>query len=153
MDHHIQERLGCRYYLRYMDDFVVFHEDKLFLTFVKKKIVEYLKELRLCLHADKCRVYKNSDGVPFLGMVIFPNRRRLKRESVVRFKRKLKRFQERHKTNRVPWRHIHQSIQSWIRHASHADSMKLRELIFSEIVFRKEREDWKPANCQKTEDC
>lgn len=136
MDHYIQERLGCRYYLRYMDDFVVFHEDKRFLLSVKEAIKEYLKGLRLLLHEEKCRVYKSSDGVPFLGMVIFPYRRRLKRDNVVRFKRRLKRFQELHKTGQIPWRRIHQSIQSWIGHAFHADSWRLRELIFSEIVFR-----------------
>ena len=141
MDHYIQERLGCRYYLRYMDDFVVFHEDKRFLLSVKEAIEDYLKGLRLRLHEEKCRVHKTPGGVPFLGMVIFPDRRRLKRESVIRFKRKLKRFQKLHKKGRIPWRHIHQSIQSWIGHASHADTMKLRELIFSEIVFRTERED------------
>lgn len=141
MDHYIQERLGCRYYLRYMDDFVVFHEDKRFLLAVKGAVKDYLKGLRLLLHEEKCRVYKTSDGVPFLGMVIFPDCRRLKRGNVVRFKRRLKQFQRLYRTDDIPWRSIHQSIQSWIGHASHADSWRLRELIFSEIVFRKERED------------
>ena len=58
MDHYIQERLGCRYYLRYMDDFVVFHEDRRFLLSIKESIVEYLKGLHLRLHEEKCRVYR-----------------------------------------------------------------------------------------------
>lgn len=141
MDHYIQEQLGCRYYLRYMDDFVVFHKDKSSLLHIKNKIIEYLKGLFLTLHEGKCRVYQVTDGVPFLGMVIFPNRRRLKKENVIRFKRKLKWFQKLHSRDKIPWQHIHQSIQSWIGYAMHADSMKLREVIFSEIVFRKEREN------------
>ena len=101
MDHFIKEKLGCRYYLRYMDDFVVFHQDKKLLLSVKEEITTYLEGIKLFLHKDKCRVYRTADGVPFLGLVIFPHRRRLKREAVIR----------------IPWPHIHQSIQSWPKSA------------------------------------
>ena len=141
LDHYIKEQLGCRYYLRYMDDFVIFHDNKQFLSAIKEAIKKYLSGLRLLLHEEKCRVYRTSDGVSFLDMIIFPDRRRLKRGNVVRFKRRLKHFQELYKNDGIPWRHIRQSIQSWIGHASRADSWRLRELIFSEMVFRKERED------------
>lgn len=141
MDHFIKEKLGCRSYIRYMDDFVVFHQNKRHLLAVKEAIKGYLGQLKLGLHEEKCRVYRTSDGVPFLGMVIFPRRRRLMGPGVVRFKRRLKRFQELHKKDRVPWRHIHQSIQSWIGHAAHADTMQLRKLIFEKIVFQQEGVD------------
>ncbi|MGH7831964.1 MAG: reverse transcriptase domain-containing protein, partial [Candidatus Binatia bacterium] len=135
-----KERLGCRHYLRYMDDFVIFHKDKQFLLSIKEAVQGHLEGLHLKLHDEKCRVYRTADGVPFLGLVIYPNRRRLKRENVIRFKRKVKRFQELYQAGRVSLPRIHQSVQSWIGHASHADSVRLRELVFSEIVFRKEKE-------------
>lgn len=137
----MKERLGCRYYLRYMDDFVIFHNDSKFLSNVLEEIKKYLMGLRLSVHENKCKVFKTSDGVPFLGLVIFPEKRRLKRENVVRFKRKMKWFQKLHGDGRLPWHRIHQSIQSWIGHASHANTMQLRRLVFEEIIFREERED------------
>jgi len=135
LDHYIKEDLGCRYYLRYMDDFVVFHQDKSFLWGVKRAIVEYLDGLHLQLHEDKCRIYKTGRGVPFLGLIISPDRCRLKRENVVRFKKRLKRFQRLHKKGLMPWLAIRQSVRSWIGHASHADTVELRRLVLGDVVF------------------
>lgn len=80
MDHYIKEQLQCRRYLRYMDDFVVFHEDKRRLLVVKAAIQGYLRKSGLLLHENKCRVYRTMNGVPFLGMIIFPHHRRLKHQ-------------------------------------------------------------------------
>ena len=80
MDHFIKEELRCWYYLRYMDDFMVFHSKKEFLWQVKGAIVDYLKGLSLKLHDNKCRIYKTDQGVPFLGLIVFPQKRRSYRE-------------------------------------------------------------------------
>ncbi|HCU25655.1 MAG TPA: RNA-dependent DNA polymerase, partial [Deltaproteobacteria bacterium] len=141
LDHYIKENLRCPYYLRYMDDFVIFHQDKRYLLSLKERVQKYLDDLKLKLHEEKCRVYRVADGVSFLGLVISPQLRRLKRGNVIRFKRRMKRLQRLFSQDGVSWRHIHQSVQSWIGHAAHANSIRLRELVFSEIVFRKEKED------------
>jgi hypothetical protein len=135
MDHNIKEHLGCRYYVRYMDDFVIFHQDKQFLWDVKKAIVEYLEGLRLSLHEGKCRIFKADQGVPFLGLMIFPNRRRLKRENFIRFKRKMRRFQESYRNGHMELENIGQSVRAWIGHAMHADTVQLRRLILEEVIF------------------
>jgi RNA-directed DNA polymerase len=120
-----------------MDDFVIFDNDKDRLWSLKKQITDYVEKLNLRLHENKCCVYKTSAGIPFLGMIIFPDRRRLKRQNVIRFKRRLKRFQQEYENGDVSWAHINQSIQSWIGHAAHADTARLRENILSNTVFRK----------------
>ena len=120
-----------------MDDFVVFDDDKNHLRQIRQHIIEYLGKLRLRLHEDKCRVYRTSAGVPFLGMMISPGSRRLKRQNVMRFKRRLKEFQRLYKEGAVSWAHIYQSVQSWIGHAKHADTARLRELVLADVVFRK----------------
>jgi len=135
MDHYLKERLSCRYYLRYMDDFVVFHDDKEFLWAVKDYIVHYLAKLRLQIHENKCRIFRTEKGTPFLGLTVFPNRRRLKGENVVRFKRRLKRFQALYKNGSINWKNIIQSIRAWIGHAIHADTARLRRLVIEEVVF------------------
>jgi len=136
LDHFIKERLSCECYLRYMDDFVLFHDDKDYLWQAKKKIVEYLGRLRLSLHEGKCRVYEADCGVPFLGLVVFPDCRRLKRPNIVRFKKRFKKFQNMHRNDPRAWPHIYRPIRSWIGHASHANTMQLRKLVLEEVVFQ-----------------
>ena len=137
LDHFIKQDLVCSHYLRYMDDYVIFDNDKDRLWYLKQLITDYVEKLSLRLHSDKCCVYKTSAGVPFFGMIIFPERRRLKRQNVIRFKRRLRKFQREYENGDVSWAHINQSIQSWIGHALHAETARLRGDILSNTVFRK----------------
>jgi len=136
-DHFVQERLGCRYYVRYMDDFVIFEKDKQRLWKIKAEIVQYLQSLRLRLHEGKCRIFRVAHGVPFLGLVVFPRRRRLQRANVVRARRRLHRLQKLDRHGVVSWSHVIGSIRAWIGHAQHADTMQLRTLLLGDIVFQR----------------
>lgn len=130
-----------------MDDFVVFHHDKLLLGEIKVRVVDYLSGLKLKLHENKCRVYRVQDGVPFLGMIVFPQKRRLLRKSVVKFKRRMKKFQELYESDDIEFLKINQSVQAWIGHAAHADTMQLRKQLFEDIIFRRKTEDCPSTPC------
>ena len=66
MDHFIKENLKIKYYVRYQDDFLLFHESKEYLRYCKEQIVEFLKKEKLKLNA-KTRIYKFNDNYSFLG--------------------------------------------------------------------------------------
>lgn len=66
LDHYIKEELNIKYYIRYMDDFLLFHPDKEYLNICKIKIEEKLKELKLTLN-KKTQIIDLSKGVVFLG--------------------------------------------------------------------------------------
>ena len=134
-DHFIKEQLRCRYYIRYCDDFVVLNDDKAWLHKVKAQMEEYLMSLRLKLHRRKSQVFPVKDGTDFLGYRIFPTHRRVRRESITRFRRRMRRLQEEYAKGEITLSHIKQSIQSWLGHVSHADSYGLRKQLLREIVF------------------
>ena len=74
-DHYIKHDLGMRYYGRYVDDFILVHEDKAHLTSLIPKIAHYLNdELRLNLHPRKMHLQHYNKGVHFLGVTIKPHR-------------------------------------------------------------------------------
>lgn len=66
LDHYIKEVLRCKYYLRYQDDMVIFSEDKDKLNYIWKKIIDYLKKLKLSLN-KKSNIYNMKNGINFLG--------------------------------------------------------------------------------------
>lgn len=66
LDHYIKEKLKIKYYVRYQDDFLVFHESKEYLKECFDKIKEFLKEEQLELN-PKSRIYKNTNNFIFLG--------------------------------------------------------------------------------------
>ena len=74
-DHFIKHDLGVRYYGRYVDDFILVHQDKAYLKSLIPIIKSYLQDrLRLTLHPKKIYLQHYSKGVQFLGAVIKPNR-------------------------------------------------------------------------------
>lgn len=137
LDHFIKERLLCKYYIRYCDDFVVIADSKNWLHEVKLRINEFLISLRLKLHPRKCQVFPVKDGTDFLGYKVFPTYRRVRKASVTRFQRRMRRFQGAYANRKVPIGHISQSIRSWLGHVSHADSYELNKRLLKDIVFIK----------------
>ena len=74
-DHYIKHELGIKYYGRYVDDFVIVHDDKEYLKRLIGAIRTFLRvELRLDIHPKKIYLQHYTKGVPFLGTFIKPDR-------------------------------------------------------------------------------
>jgi len=74
-DHWVKQTLGIKYYGRYVDDFVLIHQDKEYLKILIEPIKEYLENnLNLILHPKKIHLQHFSKGVKYLGVVIKPYR-------------------------------------------------------------------------------
>ena len=87
MDHYIKEELKIRYYVRYQDDFLLFHESKEYLQECLSKIREFLKKEKLELNR-KTRIYSNKENFVFLGRKKnknYANYRRIKSKLNKRF--------------------------------------------------------------------
>ena len=66
LDHYIKEELKIKYYIRYQDDFLLFHSNKEYLKECLEKIEKFLKEEKLSLN-KKTRIYKNTNNFIVLG--------------------------------------------------------------------------------------
>lgn len=92
LDHYIKEKLKIKYYIRYMDDMVLFYKDKEYLKYCLDKIILYLKKYDLELN-NKTIITKNS--LCFLGYrfynkkikILSKNRRRIyKKLRILKYK-------------------------------------------------------------------
>lgn len=66
LDHYIKEELKIKYYIRYQDDFLLFHPNKEYLKECLEKIKIFLTKENLTLN-KKTRFYKSTDNFIFLG--------------------------------------------------------------------------------------
>jgi len=89
-DHFVKRELRCPGYVRYVDDFLLFGHDKRQMMGWKKALQDRLSQLRLTLHPG-AHPRPVTEGVPFLGFVVYPERRRLKRRKGIYFQRRLRR--------------------------------------------------------------
>lgn len=91
LDHFVTRTLGQWTYARYMDDVVVFGSDKRVLWEVAEAVGDFLAEHRgLRLHRTITRVLPVSEGIPWLGMRVFPGLTRIANKGKYRFIRKLR---------------------------------------------------------------
>ena len=94
LDHFIKEKLGCKYYIRYMDDGVLLSNSKEYLKYCMKEIECVIKEYKLCLNKKTKIINVSKEGLYFLGFrfCIFNNKVILKVRKLTkkRFKRKMK---------------------------------------------------------------
>ncbi len=136
-DHFVKEGLGCRAYLRYVDDFAVFGNDKAGLWEIRERMAEYLAKLRLRLHPRKTRVFPAKNGCEFLGFYVYPHVRKLKKANVRLFQKRLKRMARAYGKGEVGLESVQASIRGWLGHACQAQSVALRERILGGQVFRR----------------
>jgi retron-type reverse transcriptase len=93
LDHFIKDKLGIRCYVRYMDDFIILDTDKKRLFKIRNLIKEFLEQkLKLKLHPKKSEYFPISKGIDFLGYVVFYDYILLRKSTVRRFKKRLKKI-------------------------------------------------------------
>ena len=126
-DHFVRRELNCTAYLRYVDDFLLFGDDKKELMRWRDAIVTRLQRLRLTLHEGSAQPFPVETGIPFLGFRIFPNYRRVKQRKGFAYRRKL-----RHMIRIAGKEFLWASIQGWMNHVRYADTFRLRQSILEE---------------------
>ncbi|MBI3584178.1 MAG: group II intron reverse transcriptase domain-containing protein [Nitrospinae bacterium] len=137
LDHFVKEKLQVKFYIRYMDDFVLLHSNKKQLHLWKVEIGDFLMHtLRLQLNY-KTSVFPISHGVDFVGYRTWPTHRLLRKRSFIRMRRKLKKFVELYKHNKITLEKIKQSITSWLGHVKHSNSYNVVKRVFGGITFSK----------------
>jgi hypothetical protein len=127
LDHYVKHDLRVRGYVRYMDDFLLFGDDRAALRGHGERIRAKLAELRLRMHPDKYRLMPTGGGVDFAGFVVFADGRiRVRSSSVRRFDRRYRQllWEVNHKL-RVP-ADLTQRVRAWGAHVQHAQSYGLR---------------------------
>ena len=132
-DRFVTRGLGCGAYLRYVDDFLLFADDKPTLHRWRSAILERLAELRLTLHESKAQVRPVTEGVRFLGFTVYPTHRRLVPRVGLQYRRRLRALLESYRHNRVTRGAVDGSVRGWINHVRFADTWGLRRALLKEV--------------------
>jgi RNA-directed DNA polymerase len=146
LDHFVKEVLRAPY-LRYVDDFALFDDDPAVLAEWRTRLAANLARRRLSLHPRKTLIAPTDAPATFLGFVLLRGgRRRLPEENVRRFRNRLRSLRDGYHAGSVDLDQAMRHIRSWVAHACHADTWRLREAVFRDAVFDPPRRpDGSPA--------
>lgn len=134
-DWFVKTKLKAKYYIRYVDDFVIFETDKKSLEFYKDEINIFLKsKLNIQLHPDKSKILRFGNSINFLGFRIFFYDKLLKKSNIRKMKKKLMKLVQGCKSHEVNYDTIYDFLEGWIAYAKNANTYKLRNKIIAEFI-------------------
>ena len=133
-DHFVKRELKCKGFVRYVDDMLLFADDKKTLWAWQKSLQQKLADLRLTIHSGS-HPRPVTEGIPFLGFVVYPTHRRLKRRKGIHYQRKLKALLADYENGTVPIEKVHASVRGWINHVRYGDTWGLRRAVLQEVVL------------------
>ncbi len=127
LDQYIKHKLKIKYYIRYVDDFVILDTNKLRLEKYKILINKFLlKNLKLKLHHDKSKIKILSKGICFLGFRNFYYHKLLKKTNIHQMKKRLLKFKIKFENNKISYNEIYASTEGWIAYARNGNTYNLR---------------------------
>ncbi len=135
LDQYVKRVLKVKYYVRYMDDFILLLKTKEECKKLKSIIEKFLNDnLKLSLN-NKSRYYPYKMGVNFCGYRIFTTHKLLRINSKKKIKKHVKHWNHLYSTGRLNVYNTMQSLNSWLGHTRHCDSFKLQHKILNNCNF------------------
>jgi RNA-directed DNA polymerase len=137
-DHFVKRELRCCKqrggYLRYVDDFLLFADDKPTLWAWRAAVLARLARLRLTIHERRAHPRPVTEGIPFLGFTVFPAERRLKRRKGIAYRRRLQALLAAYAAGEVSLEQVDASVRGWVNHVRYGDTWGLRQSLFAALL-------------------
>lgn len=135
LDQYVKHTFRAKYYIRYVDDFVILHQSKQQLQEWKEQIANFLKsKLFLELHPHKSKIVPLGQGVDLLGFRCFYHFRLPRKGNIEKMKKKLACFRKLKESGELNRIEVIECFKGWNAYAMHANSFKLRRKMAKEIL-------------------
>lgn len=137
LDHYIKDDLGIKYYLRYMDDFVIVTDSKECCQELLALIDAYVTDkLHLKLN-PKTTIYPSSHGVDFVGYRHWTGHKLPRKRTVKRARKIFRTFPQKFAKGQIDLEYIRPRMASFTGYMSHCDGYETLEHILANLVLTK----------------
>jgi retron-type reverse transcriptase len=134
LDQFVKHTLKAKYYIRYVDDFIILDTSKEKLKLYQNKIDYFLKEnLGLELHPDKTKIILLSKGVGFLGFRLFYYHKLVRKKNMIKFKKRFEELKDTYESGLIKREIVIEKFQGFLAYISTADTYKYRRLLASKF--------------------
>ena len=130
LDQYIKRGLGVKNYIRYADDFVLLAIDQRTLQKYLYSLAVFLdEELSLSLHDQKVSITKFSQGLDFLGYVIFPHHKVLRTKTKRRMLKRIIRLNLEQQQGLIDPDYFKQSLNSYLGLLTHCCGRTIKKKV------------------------
>jgi RNA-directed DNA polymerase len=128
LDHFIKDQSSIKAYVRYMDDMVLWHDDKVTLKHWRNTIQQFVEQYLGSALKPELLNY-TSRGLPFLGYLLFPKQIRLTQHSKQRFIRKANLVESHYHSGEWSENQCQNHILPLLAFLQHADTEGVRRTV------------------------
>ena len=107
---------------------MLFADEKATLWDWKGALEQRLRRFRLTIHRGT-HPRPVTEGIPFLGFVVYPECRRLKRRKGIAFRRRLRDRVRRCQAGEVAPAQVTASVAGWVNHVRYGNTVGLRKAV------------------------
>ncbi|MDO8661347.1 MAG: reverse transcriptase domain-containing protein, partial [Candidatus Woesearchaeota archaeon] len=134
LDQFVKHTLKAKYYIRYVDDFVILHTSEDVLRLYQQQIKEFLQTLKLTLHPQKCVIKPLRRGISFLGYTLFYKYTRVRTRNIRKIKNRLQELLADYRLNNADATAVLNVLQGWCAYSQHANTYNLRKKISQQVL-------------------
>jgi len=135
LDQYVKNDLRVKYYLRYMDDFIILcrtkEDAKKYFSLLKK----FVKEKLDLEFNNKSKYYPSRLGVDFCGYITYETHRKIRKRSKRNIRKKIKKWNKDYENGTLDFEQMRTSWNSWLGHISHANCYNLMNRYKKRLSF------------------
>lgn len=136
LDQYAKNVLKIKFYLRYMDDFIILcknKEEAKKYFYILKEFVEKKLDLKF---NQKSKYYPSHLGIDFCGYITYETHRRLRKRSKRNMLKKIKQWNKEYRNDTLDLKIVQESWNSWLGHISHASCYNLMKRYREKFEFK-----------------
>ncbi len=133
LDQFLKHKLRVRYYLRYVDDFIILHARKEMLEEYKQEVLEFLRSLKLELHPEKSFIAPLGQGTTLLGFRVFYCYKVIRQKNVRKIKTRLEELLKAYSKCICSREHMINVLEGWNAYALQGNTYNLRRKLQASI--------------------
>lgn len=136
LDKYVKEELKIKYYVRYLDDFILLLKTKEECKSVKDKISNFINNNLHLEFNPKSRYYPSNIGINYCGYRIFETHRLIRNRSKKKIKNNIKKWNKLYLDNKLNINKMIMSFNSWISYSKHSNSYNLRLKMYNRLYYK-----------------
>lgn len=141
LDHYVKDSMRMRFYLRYMDDFVILHNSKKELWEILSKIRLFLQnELKLSLN-HKTRVFPANHGIDFVGYRHWHDHTLPRKRNTKKARRTFRKLTRDYAIGKIDLEYVRPRVASFCGMMRHCDGYRTAESVLSDLVLSRHSPD------------
>lgn len=146
LDRLIKEKLHIKYYVRYMDDCILIHNDKEYLKDCLNRMTELVEDELLLEFNEKTQIFPIKNGVDFLGFHFYLTDtgkviRKVRQSTKKRYKKRMKKLKEDYNSGKIELEDIKKVLPGFNGHLSRGHTYRLKKAVLNDFILKRNSEE------------